>query len=599
MTRRLLLALILAASCTPAAPRPGPEVAPAASVTVAASASGSAAPALPARGPEDPALVLLGLVGRFAPESLSNLGLPGREDDIIDLRPGLDERVDATLREAVSTLREQATTATDAKRRLDAQIVLQAAENMAEEEQLTRALFMPHQDVGKVVYNGLRANLRAAGNEAHALARLKKYAGDGGPSVFALERQRRALRERETDLLYPTRDEVLDELRNLDIYLAELKTLFAERHPAGHEEPLARLTSEAAAHAEHLRKEVLPRTRTDFRLPLVYYDFLLRKNGVRTPRAELAQQARAAYAATQKEMTVLAASVARKRGIKPATVAAVIAHLKADQRSGEALLALYQKRLGELDLVLRRERLLTIPDVPVRVRLATPGEVANNPSPTIDTQSLFTKDAPIDFLLPVAALPRDGERVKDLAYSDFSFEAASWSIAAHEARPGHELQFSAIKRQGLSLARTLFAFNSANVEGWGLYAEWIVSPFFPDDGQLATLRFRALREARAFLDPGLHDGSVSLAEARRILRDDLGFSAGVVRQEIDRYTHDAPAQATTYFYGYRALRDLRSEAETRLGSRFDQRAFHDALLATGLLPIALQRPLVLAALGAP
>jgi uncharacterized protein (DUF885 family) len=98
-------------------------------------------------------------------------------------------------------------------------------------------------------------------------------------------------------------------------------------------------------------------------------------------------------------------------------------------------------------------------------------------------------------------------------------------------------------------------------------------------------------------DPGLHEGSVSLDEARRVLRDELGFSEGVVHQEIDRYTHDDPAQATTYFHGYRALRDLRSEAESKLGSRFDPLAFHDALLGTGLLPIALQRPLVLAALG--
>jgi hypothetical protein len=536
------------------------------------------------------------MVGRFAPESLSNIGLPGRESEVLDLAPGLEERIDATLDAAVRTLRERASRENDPGQRLDAQIVLQVAENMAEQERLGRSLFVPHQNVGRVVYNGLRANLRSPGAEAHALARLKKYAGDGGPSIFALERQRRAARAHETALLYPTREEVLDELRDLEIYLGELKGLFAERKPPGYEAPLALLVREAQTHAEHLRQEVLPRARTDFRLPLAFYDLLLRKNGVQTPRAELSRQARAAYAATLQEMVPLAARVGEARAIKPPTVAAVIARLKTEQRSGDALLALYQKRLQDLDAMVRRERLLTLPDVPVRVRLATPGETANNPSPTIDTQALFQKGTPIDFLLPVAALPREGERATDLAYTDFSFEAASWSIAAHEARPGHELQFSAMKRQGLSLSRTLFAFNSANVEGWGLYAEWMVSPFFPDEGKLITLRFRALREARAFLDPGLHEGSISIEEARRVLRDELGFSEGVVRQEIDRYTHEDPTQATTYFYGYRALRELRAEAERLQGPRFEPKTFHDALLATGLLPISLQRPLVLAAL---
>lgn len=592
MRRPALLCLI--AACTPPAQEPSVAVSP--PLLSSTPAASSAAPtALPVT-PQDPAIVLLNLVGRFSPESLNNIGLPGHEEDIIDLAPGLDERIDATLREAVRALREQVAHERDPDRRLDAQIVLQAAENMAEEEQLQRSLFVPHQEVGRVVYSGLRVHLRSPGSEAHALARLKRYVGEGGPSVFALERQRRQQREPDASLLYPSREAVLDELRNLDIYLAELKKLFAERNPPGHEIWLERLAADYRTHAEHLRTQVLPRARTDFRLPLPYYDFLLRKNGVRMPRAELTREATAAYQATRKEMERLAARIARARAIKPPTVSAVLAALKAEQRTGDALLTLYQKRLQDIETILRRERLVTLPEVPVRVRLSTQGETANNPSPTIDVQALFKKDATIDFLLPLAALPREGERPTDLAYTDFSFEAASWSITAHEARPGHEMQFSVLKRQGLSLSRTLFAFNSANVEGWGLYAEWLLAPFFPDEGQLATLRFRALREARAFLDPGLHEGTLTLDQARRVLSDELGFSGGVVRQELDRYTHDAPTQAATYFYGYRALRDLRTEAERQLGPRFAPLAFHDAILAAGLLPPELQRAQVMARL---
>src|SRR5256885_7528931 len=62
---------------------------------------------------------------------------------------------------------------------------------------------------------------------------------------------------------------------------------------------------------------------------------------------------------------------------------------------------------------------------------------------------------------------------------DFTAEAAAWTLTAHEARPGHELQFAAMVEGGVSLARAAFAFNSTNAEGWGLYAESLMIPYFP------------------------------------------------------------------------------------------------------------------------
>jgi hypothetical protein len=53
-------------------------------------------------------------------------------------------------------------------------------------------------------------------------------------------------------------------------------------------------------------------------------------------------------------------------------------------------------------------------------------------------------------------------------YDDFTFDAVAWTLTAHEARPGHELQFDSMVEHGVSLARALYAFNSTNAEGWGL-----------------------------------------------------------------------------------------------------------------------------------
>src|SRR5205085_2918085 len=112
-----------------------------------------------------------------------------------------------------------------------------------------------------------------------------------------------------------------------------------------------------------------------------------------------------------------------------------------------------------------------------------------------------------------------------------------------------------------SIARAVFAFNSTNAEGWGLYAESIVFPFLPPEGQLVSLQHRLLRAARAFLDPELQAGRVTPAEAMRVLREEVVLSEAMARQEVERYTFRMPGQAPSYFYGYVRLLALRREVE--------------------------------------
>ena len=66
---------------------------------------------------------------------------------------------------------------------------------------------------------------------------------------------------------------------------------------------------------------------------------------------------------------------------------------------------------------------------------------------------------------------------------DFNYDAIAWTLTAHEARPGHELQFAAMLERGVSTARVVFAFNSANVEGWALYAEAVMKQYLPLEGR--------------------------------------------------------------------------------------------------------------------
>jgi uncharacterized protein (DUF885 family) len=181
---------------------------------------------------------------------------------------------------------------------------------------------------------------------------------------------------------------------------------------------------------------------------------------------------------------------------------------------------------------------------------------------------------------------------KDDRFDDFTYDAAAWTLTAHEARPGHELQFDSMLEHGISLARVRYAGNSSNTEGWALYAEYIMQSYEPLEGQLATLQSRLLRDARAFLDPELQSGKISTTQAFELLRNDVVLSHAFATEEIERFTLDSPGQAVSYFYGYTQLLALRKETEAALGTKFNQQRFHDFLLGQGLLPTYLLRKAV-------
>ena len=93
---------------------------------------------------------------------------------------------------------------------------------------------------------------------------------------------------------------------------------------------------------------------------------------------------------------------------------------------------------------------------------------------------------------------------------------------------------------GVSLARSVFAFNSVNAEGWGLYAEQIMQPYEPLDGQLISLQFRLWRAARAFIDPELQNSRLTPNAAKAILTNDVVLSDAFANSEIERYTSARP-----------------------------------------------------------
>ena len=87
-------------------------------------------------------------------------------------------------------------------------------------------------------------------------------------------------------------------------------------------------------------------------------------------------------------------------------------------------------------------------------------------------------------------------------------------------------------------------------------------------------------------------GKITPERAFEILTQEVMLSSGLAHQEVERYTFRSPGQATSYFYDYMKLMELRAEAEIVLGKKFDRLAFNDFILSQGLLPPALMRQAV-------
>ena len=538
---------------------------------------------------------VLKLLAEFNPEGAGSIGVDGLDEEILDLKPGIYERgrkaSEAVLRQLQGRLAEE----THPKVRQDLAILIESVESNLHTSQLERDNMLPYFNVSQTVFQGIRGLIDPqipAERYPAAVVRLRRYAGleEGYTPITELARARTEERMGIEGLSGPFRGQVAQDLERSPTFIDGIEQLLAGADLEGWQKPYAVLANQLREYDDWLRGEMLPRTRDDFRLPRAMYDDALRQWGVDAPAEALIEQATQAYMDIRNEMQALAPLVAEAKGYEVTNYRDVIRLLKQEQIPGDEVLEFYRERLGELETIIRRERLVSLPDREAGIRIGSAAETAAQPSPHLDIPRLIgnTGEYP-DFVLPLLTKDDKGQWVG----SDDTFDAGSWTLTAHEARPGHELQFSTMLEGDVSIARALFAFNSANVEGWALYAEAIAKPYMPLDGQMISLQFRLARAARMFLDPMLNLGLVTPEEAKRLLVEDVVLGEGWAQNEIERYTYRIPGQATAYYYGYAKLQALRTQTELALREQFDQQAFHDFVLAQGLLPPHLLRSAVM------
>ncbi len=486
----------------------------------------------------------------------------------------------------------------DHKVREDMEILHKALDLQFRREDYELRHEVPFNNASAFVFQGLRVLLDdqvAAERRPAAVTRLRKYAGlEGGhPPITEVLKQRDLEQIAKPGVLYPSKQEVETELGRNSNYVDGIGALFRKYGLDGWQDAYATLRTQLAAYDGWVRENILPKARSDFRLPKEKYALAFEEYGIDLPPERIAAMAHSAFTEYQEQMAPLAAEVARANGYASSDYRAVIRELKKKQITGDAILPFFNNRLHQIEQIIVAQNLVTLPDRPAIIRLATPAETAQQPAPHMSPPPfLHNTGQRGEFVLPLN-IPSATAGGSDDKYDDFTFDAVAWTLTAHEARPGHELQFDSMVEHGVSEARALYAFNSTNAEGWGLYSEYIMQPYEPADGQLLTLQLRLLRAARAFLDPELQSGAVTPERAYEVLEQDVVLSHAFAKEEVERFTYRSPGQANSYFYGYTRLLSLRKETEAALGGRFDQKKFHDFILAQGLLPPDLMRKAVL------
>lgn len=245
-----------------------------------------------------------------------------------------------------------------------------------------------------------------------------------------------------------------------------------------------------------------------------------------------------------------------------------------------ALLAFVQERLAD---VMRRlpQAFNRLPRTPLAIR-RTPVETQHG--------------APLALDLPGSA---DGTRPGLVSINlETTANWPKWQLPTtvyHEGMPGHHLQGSlATEAGGIPGLLKILQANAYN-EGWAVYAEQLADELGVYDempiGRLGRLQASLWRACRLVVDTGLHAFGWSRERAIAYMTDEGGLTPDNARREVDRYVV-FPGQACSYKIGQLEILRQRAAARARMGVRFSLKAFHDAVLLGGDMPLAVMADLL-------
>jgi uncharacterized protein (DUF885 family) len=365
----------------------------------------------------------------------------------------------------------------------------------------------------------------------------------------------------------------------------------AKVSPERKKEVLAAAATAAAALEDFqrfLEKDLLPRATGDFRLGAARFEKKLRfELDDDVDAGALAQSARALLAQTQDEMVATAleawpslfgsapAPKATTTQEKRALVKKVLDRLADDRSTNATIVADAKQQLALASSFVKDHDLVRLPEEPCRViempeyRRGVAVAYCDSSGPLEKKQESFYAIAPT---------PKDwpAKRAESF-YREYNHSMLA-DLTVHEAMPGHYLQ--AMHANAFhSTLRSIFS-NGAFVEGWAVYAEWLMAQkgFGGPKVRLQRQKMILRLACNAILDHEIHAGTMDEKAALELMMNE-GFQEegeAVGKWKRARLTS---AQLSTYFFGFTEMAKLRAAASARPG--FQERAYHDKLLSFG------------------
>jgi len=161
------------------------------------------------------------------------------------------------------------------------------------------------------------------------------------------------------------------------------------------------------------------------------------------------------------------------------------------------------------------------------------------------------------------------------------------ALTLHESAPGHAFQMPLAQENKAAAPFRQSIYISAYGEGWALYCERLgdeMGIYQTPYERFGMLSYQMWRAARLVVDTGIHHKGWTRERALAFLHDNTALSDHEIETEVDRYI-SWPGQALSYYLGEMAIRQGRAKAEAALGAKFNLRAFHDAVLELGSVPL--------------
>jgi uncharacterized protein (DUF885 family) len=324
-----------------------------------------------------------------------------------------------------------------------------------------------------------------------------------------------------------------------------------------------------------------------------YYDWVTREvNFLPYSADSMIAAGRRIHEATKRALDSLAAQ------LRPGVSWRVLAEeMRARHPEPGRIIAAYERESRRVEALIIRDDLVTLPPCQELAFVATPpqlrqtyawggyGGIQNRDSVAVGRF----------FVTDVWPGMTDVERREKLRAQNNGWVSV---IALHEGYPGHHLQTVYARRNPRRLRRQMA--NTYYGEGWALYAEhWMARAglFETADARLAQLQMRLWRTARVIIDPSLHTGAMTYAQAVQFFVDEVGLERSAAEAEVNRFT-TWPTQAPSYIVGWLEIERLKAEVQASEGATFSEKRFVETVLEAGSLPLALLRRVVLERLEA-